>query len=321
MKTIKLYSITLLIMTICVIQVNAQLKIDTTGNVSVLGNKLHIGASRYLGIPSGSTNFSLITHDSWLHLGSDHAVAIWGGEGADGTNSNYDLYIDTNGIGVNGWQPWTGTNFVVNGNGWLTGNMSWGSDKRFKERISLIKSPLEKVLKLSGKTYNYRKNQKSYHFSEGKHYGFIAQELKEVLPELVTQNPDGYYGVNYVGIIPFLVEAIKEQQIQIENLKNYLDNSRVLTKNIDVLPTVILYQNVPNPFTEKTVIKYVIPENVQKVSILIFNMQGTLIKSYDNLSNNGELTINGGELEAGMYMYSLIVDGKEIDTKKMILSK
>ena len=56
MKTIKLYSITLLIMTICVIQVNAQLKIDTTGNVSVLGNKLHIGASRYLGIYLNHTN-------------------------------------------------------------------------------------------------------------------------------------------------------------------------------------------------------------------------------------------------------------------------
>jgi len=93
--------------------------------------------------------------------------------------------------------------------------------------------------------------------------------------------------------------------------KPLIESSNIINENVN-----------PNPFTEKTVIKYVIPENVQKASILIFNMQGTLLKSYDNLlSNNGELTINGGELEAGMYMYSLIVEGKEIDTKKMILSK
>ena len=103
----------------------------------------------------------------------------------------------------------------------------------------------------------------------------------------------------------------ESEKLQINN--DFKSNTVILPK---------LHQNAPNPFTEKTIIKYVIPENVQKASVLIFNMQGTLLKTYDNLlSNNGELIINGGELEAGMYMYSLIVDGKEIDTKKMILSK
>jgi len=58
------------------------------------------------------------------------------------------------------------------------------------------------------------------------------------------------------------------------------------------------------------------------VKILIFNMQGTLIKTYNNLYvGKGQININSGELIPGMYMYTLIADGKEVDTKKMILTK
>jgi hypothetical protein len=90
------------------------------------------------------------------------------------------------------------------------------------------------------------------------------------------------------------------------------------------LTATILYQNVPNPFTEKTQINYTIGTVFQNVSISIFDMQGGLLKTYDHLSVNegkGSITINGNELRAGMYMYSLIIDGKEIDTKRMILTK
>jgi len=84
----------------------------------------------------------------------------------------------------------------------------------------------------------------------------------------------------------------------------------------------MLYQNVPNPFNETTIIQYSLSDDINNAQILIFNMQGTLIKSYTNLGKTtGEISINGGEFNAGMYMCSLIANGKEIDTKRMILTK
>ena len=53
-------------------------------------------------------------------------------------------------------------------------------------------------------------------------YGFSAQAVKEILPELVTETPDGYLAVNYVAIVPILVEALKAQQVQIEKLQQEL---------------------------------------------------------------------------------------------------
>ena len=83
----------------------------------------------------------------------------------------------------------------------------------------------------------------------------------------------------------------------------------------------VLYQNTPNPFDENTVVRYVLPEGTQRASILIYNMNGEELMTYDHLQGNSELEINGGILKAGMYLYSLIADGKEVDTKRMILTR
>jgi hypothetical protein len=63
-------------------------------------------------------------------------------------------------------------------------------------------------------------------------------------------------------------------------------------------------------------------KNPNKASIMVFDMQGSLLKTYNSLSTgNGSLVIYGSELKPGMYMYSLIANGKEADTKKMILTE
>jgi hypothetical protein len=82
---------------------------------------------------------------------------------------------------------------------------------------------------------------------------------------------------------------------------------------------VVLDQNVPNPFAEKTVISYNIPTDVKKAQILFFNAAGKLIQSADiTTTGAGELTVFANDLSNGVYTYSLIADGKVLDTKKMI---
>ncbi|HPF02260.1 MAG TPA: tail fiber domain-containing protein [Bacteroidales bacterium] len=89
------------------------------------------------------------------------------------------------------------------------------SDARLKTNISTIPYALDKVLALRGVNYNWLENVNS-----GKRIGFLAQEVEEVLPEVVFTNPvDGYKGVNYAEITALLTEAIKEQQKEIEELK------------------------------------------------------------------------------------------------------
>ncbi|MBI5539876.1 MAG: T9SS type A sorting domain-containing protein, partial [Bacteroidia bacterium] len=83
-----------------------------------------------------------------------------------------------------------------------------------------------------------------------------------------------------------------------------------------------LFQNYPNPFKQNTDIKFYLPEEINKAELLIFNMNGIHIKTLPIITKgNSSITILGNELQPGMYFYSLIVDGKEIDTKRMILTE
>jgi len=83
-----------------------------------------------------------------------------------------------------------------------------------------------------------------------------------------------------------------------------------------------LYQNVPNPFSSNTEIVCKVPESTQKAAIYIYDLQGTELKSYPvTQAGLNTIIVNGSELKAGMYLYSLVVDNELIDTKRMILTK
>lgn len=93
-------------------------------------------------------------------------------------------------------------------------------------------------------------------------------------------------------------------------------------KSETLTESAVLFQNTPNPFSTSTEIKYYLPEQVQQAYLYIFNMQGTLLKTTKlNEREYGQITINASELNPGMYIYSLVTDGKEVDTKRMILTE
>jgi len=94
------------------------------------------------------------------------------------------------------------------------------SDKRLKDNIIPISNPIEKLLQIGGYTFEWNKKQDTYN---GQDVGVIAQEIEKVLPEIVEERENGYKAVKYEKIVPLLIEAIKDQQKQIDNLKNKLD--------------------------------------------------------------------------------------------------
>ena len=93
-----------------------------------------------------------------------------------------------------------------------------GSDMRWKSNIIPITNPIEKVKMIGGYTYNWKDNSKPHNRGK-KDVGVLAQEIEKVLPEIVREDKEGYKSVQYDKIIPLLIESIKEQQKQIEELK------------------------------------------------------------------------------------------------------
>ena len=167
------------------------------------------------------------------------------------------------------------------------------------------------------------------------HYGLVAQDVQKVLPDIVYENQDGYLSINYIEIIPLLIQSAKDFQEEnrklndrIESLEQqiqYLSNNPSKVKGKSEISDEIeakLYQNQPNPFSQSTEIKYSLPIETTSATLYIYDMSGVQLRSYP-ISKFGDnsLTINANDLTAGMYLYSLIADGQVIDTKRMILTK
>ncbi|UAJ14007.1 tail fiber domain-containing protein [Aquirufa lenticrescens] len=105
----------------------------------------------------------------------------------------------------------------------IANSIAGSSDARFKTNISPIENPLQKVLQLRGVNFDWKTTEfPTRSFSENRSVGFIAQEVEKILPEVVSKDnsPEEYRSVKYDKVVALLVEAIKEQQKQIDSLKS-----------------------------------------------------------------------------------------------------
>lgn len=102
------------------------------------------------------------------------------------------------------------------GNVTTTGTINGSSDARLKTNINTMTGSLDNILKLRGVTFNWKESSNPTKTQ----YGFIAQEVEKVFPDLVGTDSNGFKTVNYISVIPVLTEAIKTQQEEIESLKS-----------------------------------------------------------------------------------------------------
>src|SRR5205085_126939 len=108
----------------------------------------------------------------------------------------------------------------VNGSVAGVGNYNNVSDARYKTNIATFDNALDTILNLRGVTFDWKRDDyPGMNFSDGKQIGFLAQEVEKVLPELVTTDRKGYKSVAYANVVPVLVEAVKTQQKQINDLR------------------------------------------------------------------------------------------------------
>ncbi|GEM_PF-3680679 len=198
------------------------------------------------------------------------------------------------------------------------------SDRNLKTNIKPLDKGLSTVLSLKPVTYNIKNEIESKSTVAPKtDFGFIAQDVKEILPDAVHESETGNLLINYEVFTPLLVQAISELQMQIDELRLQLETKSDITTNVsDIVNTsVSLSQNSPNPFNNSTSISYTIPDGASKADIVIYSLQGSIVKNYNIPDKNGMLNIQAGELGAGIYLYSLVIDGKVVTTKRMLVTK
>lgn len=162
-------------------------------------------------------------------------------------------------------------------------------------------------------------------------YGLAADQLKVVFPELVYEDKKGNVSINYIELIPLLVQSINELNSRIKLLEN--ENEKLTEKieknDVSLMPVSMnaalsdnlsIESNEPYQLNESSRICFSIPSNIKEASLYIYNMTGNQICK-KNIETTGDLyiTLSSLNLQSGMYLYSVVVDGKVINTKRFII--
>ncbi|MBK8848009.1 MAG: tail fiber domain-containing protein, partial [Bacteroidetes bacterium] len=275
----------------------------------------------------GSTSFSSGADVERMRITSSGRVGI----GTTGPGGQFELSLDQ------GRKPLTNTWTIV-------------SDARLKNIDGAYSKGLKEIMQLNPIAYHY-KNVGERKFENEvlntQAVGFTAQDVQKVFPEAVGTDADGYLNLNIHSIIIAQVNAIKElgaqnevkdakiAELQNENAAMHAElndmkqcveslcaNNESKTQNSELKTENYLFQNQPNPFNQTTVISYQLLSDAKNASIVIRGLNGEELKSV-SLSNTGkgQVTINANELAQGTYTYTLIVNGKSVDTKLMVVTR
>jgi hypothetical protein len=337
--------------------------VSARGGTNVFGGRFiaQFGSVSNIGVFAiGATNVGPISPPSYP---SNVNIGVYGASDPVvsplGTIVRYAGYFDGD-VFINGTQ------------GGLPGFALTASDSAFKQQVDTIANARSIIAKLKPRHY-FMDTTNSYkiNFSSKKQYGFIAQDVQKILPEMVSSitkpamvDSTGaivtpsvtYKGLNYGALFAILTAAMQEQQSKMDSLikrdsihtaqlaqlvaaVNSLSsavtaccsNSSIRSTGINgttLNPTtvelsdanvIVLNQNVPNPFAEQTTITYTIPEQFGFAQIIFKTLEGKLIKAVDiTTKGKGQLNVFANDLSKGIYVYTLVVDGKAIDTKKMV---
>lgn len=177
------------------------------------------------------TTDGLLTINNPTAGGGDEGGEILFGGGPSTVNlDNYQGNLRVHGLATN-------KKFIVNGQG---DSIAWNSasDRRWKKNITPLKNSIEKIKKINGVNYNWATEEyPEKNFSHGNQIGVIAQNIQTIFPELVTRDDQGFLSVNYSALVAPLIEAVKEQQQQIDTNKKEInslqyENSKIKAESL-----------------------------------------------------------------------------------------
>jgi hypothetical protein len=238
----------------------------------------------------------------------------------------------------------------------IGGKVGWTtlSDGRLKKNISEDVPGLSFITKLRPVTYTLdiqsidkasgsiepiagEPNSKASAAKE-KHTGFIAQEVEKAAHGLnydfsgvdKPKNDKDLYGLRYAEFVVPLVKGMQEQQAQIEQLQKQVEELQALVSKLangqalitNRFSSAYLEQNTPNPASGSTIIRYTIPTDATSAHLDLTNTKGQIVKRVSlNNRGAGQVNLATSMLASATYTYSLWVDGKQADAKRLVIAR
>ena len=173
-------------------------------------------------LETGTGFYSSGTNEMSISIGGNQ-IGYFNSNGlqvtVSGQTSQFSGHLQAHCLGIGG------TPSTTSGEIWAYGDIvaNKSSDRRLKKYIKNIKNPLDKLSKINGVTFEWKKTddkmKREVHSHEGHDIGVIAQEIEEVLPEIVATRDNGYKAVYYEKLVPLLIEAVKELKAEVDELK------------------------------------------------------------------------------------------------------
>lgn len=218
-------------------------------------------------------------------------------------------------------------------------NIFTNSDRRYKANIQTLGGAMDKVMAMRGTSYDFAANQLPEGYTAGKQVGFIAQEMKAVMPELVKEDAEGMMSINYIGVIPVLVEALKEQHEVIEEKETRIaaleaQNSELQTRlarieatlgiaadrQTEVKTAPVSTKVSPNPTSGLVTIDLQNTSTAKSVVVNIVDAAGRQVATR-NAAGTSSLQFDLSQLPSGVYVAQVIADGKMVSNNKVQLVK
>ncbi len=276
-----------------------------------------------------------ISHGQRVETAGDYGVDIENVNTDNGIAPNWEIYtapvFGGNSFGEL-WLLWDGS--LKGEFNSADGQYFTVSDERLKTNIKPMPAMLDKINQLKPSVFQFKNTRDTQ-----QHTGFIAQEVLNIFPDLVKHNVNAerkldLYTIDYSGFgviaikgIQELAPVIEEQKKEIDTLKDQILQLqtivRILSDKITNMPMATsnasLQQNQPNPFNKNTIIRYTVPQG-SKGQINIYDQTGKIIKTF-TANESGQSDLNGSGLTSGTYTYTLLVNGKVMGSKQMVVIK
>jgi hypothetical protein len=177
-------------------------------------------------VQQGGNGFGIGVNAAATGNGSGYAAAIYATVNGTGTGTKYGIYASASGSGTK-YAGYFDGNVYVSGS--VTANAGFiNSDQRLKHKIISIQNSINHLSQLNGYHYYWKDKERDQSLQTG----LIAQEVEKLFPELIQKDEKGFLSVNYVGLIPHLIEAIKELKTENDSLQTDINEIKSIVAKL-----------------------------------------------------------------------------------------
>ena len=161
------------------------------------------------------------------------------------------------------------------------------------------------------------------------YYALDVNAVKQSFPALIIKDAKGNEYVNYTQLVPILVQAIKELKTELDDLKEAVASSG--TRKVNAATNIAtntldegrgsISQNTPNPFTGQSTVRVSVPDDASDAYVDILTLNGASVKRIPVSNGLSEVSLSSFDFAPGTYLYTLVVNGKVSETRRMIVNR